>query len=205
MQKHLYNYLLSVYDVCPGCKREGLESVLNHFHKYETLIKHRTYKHNLVSERDVDNLWIKHFVPSLKPLELGLIGESALCIDAGSGAGFPGLPLKIFRPDIRMHLCDSNRKRALFLKEVINELGLQNIEVFNTRLENIESKYDVLVSRAMGKPKDTYKTIMNTLNEGGKALIWTAKSISEDFPGYCVSSHDIENSGKLICLTRNKH
>ncbi|MBL7192081.1 16S rRNA (guanine(527)-N(7))-methyltransferase RsmG [bacterium] len=168
------------------------------------MIRNWTYRHNLVSRRDVDNLWKKHFIPSLKPLELGLIEESAMCIDAGSGAGFPGLPIKIFRPDIIMHLCDSNRKKALFLKQVVSELGLQNTEIFNCRLEKVDSKYDLLVSRAMGKPKETYRDFMSHVNDGGKVIIWTAKSISDDFPGCKVKSYDIEASGKLICLSRGE-
>jgi len=198
----IYNYFISIYNNNLKYFREEPEIVLSHFYKYQAMVKNWTYRHNLVSPGDVDNLWKKHFIPSLKPLESGLIDESAVCVDAGSGAGFPRLPIKIFRPDITMHLCDSNRKRALFLQQVVSELKLKNIEILNCRLEKVDTNYDILVSRAMGKPKETYREFMGHVNDGGKALIWTAKSVSENFPGCSVESFDIENSGKLLCLRR---
>ena len=197
----VYSCLLKHYSNCNAVFDEGFRGVLGHLMRYQTLIKNWTYRDNLVSPHDVENLWKKHFLPSLKPLELGWIHKSALCLDAGSGAGLPGIPLKIFRPDITIHLCDSNRKKALFLREAVESLSLVNTEVIHRRVEDIEDEYDVVISRAMGKPEEIYEILISRLKKKGSALIWTAKSAKENFPGCDFESNDIEFGGKLLRLT----
>ena len=197
----LYNCIYKTYNACSLCRNIPFQRVMEALKSYEDMIKNWTYRENLVSNRDVDNLWTKHFLPSLKPLELGLIPESSLCLDAGSGAGFPGIPIGLFRRDISLALCESRRKRALFLKEAVKALPLDNTVILNCRLEEVEEKYDIVMSRAMGKPHEVYGKLIERLKPGGRLLLWTAKSVPDEFPGCKAESYDIPNAGKLISLT----
>ena len=110
-------------------------------------------KVNLTSITERDEIYSKHFVDSVSCQ--GLIKDGATVIDVGTGAGFPGIVLKIARPDIKITLLDSLRKRVDFLESVISELGLEGITAVHSRAEdaavsdNMREKYDVAVSRAV--------------------------------------------------------
>jgi len=202
-KKYITDYISSIYSQKRSVLNAELGRVTGQFKKYQALIKYWTYRRNLVSTGDVDNLWIKHFIPSLKPLELRLIPENSEVLDAGSGAGFPGIPIKIMRPDIYLTLCDSNRKRALFLKETVEQLGLKETLVVNDRIENLDKQYDIILSRAMGKPQDIYQRLLRLTKSGGRVFIWTSKFNSEKFCDLKVESFDIPGAGKLLYIENN--
>lgn len=126
---------------------------LNQLEKYYELLVEWNKKINLTNITEKDQVYLKHFYDSLtisKVIDLNNI--ETLC-DIGTGAGFPGLVLKIIYPNLKITLVDSLNKRIEFLKLVIKELNLENIEVFHARAEefakeNIE-KYDVVTARAV--------------------------------------------------------
>lgn len=194
----VYNYLLYIYTKYIHISNESLDAVIERLSVYETLLKNWSWRMNLVSSGDVDNLWKKHFIPSLKPLELGLIGSKDVCLDAGSGAGFPGIPIKVFSPGITIHFCEAKRKKALFLNRAVDVLALENVKVLNTRVEDIEGEYDVVMSRAMGKPEDVLPRLLKFVKPGGKVLLWTAISIQINSSDSEVEEFNIEGGGKLI-------
>lgn len=129
---------------------EGIEKK---FEKYAELLVKTNEKFNLTAITDPDEIYIKHFADSLSCQEF--INPGSRVIDVGTGAGFPGLPLKIAREDISVTLMDSLAKRVGFLSEVISELKLKNADVYHMRAEdagadeNFREKYDVCVSRAV--------------------------------------------------------
>ena len=133
---------------------------------YEMLIEYNK-KMNLTAITDKEDVYLKHFYDSLTITKIiDLNKENTLC-DLGSGAGFPGLVLKIFYPHLNITLVDSLEKRIKFLKEVIKELNLHFIEVVHDRIEeysvkNIE-EYDVVTARAV--------TNLSALLEMGSPLI----------------------------------
>ena len=155
---------------------------------------------NLVSNNDVENLWKKHFLPSLKPLELNLIPDNSHCLDAGSGAGFPGMPIKLMRKDISLDLCESNRKKCLFLRELLTKLRVSGVNVIHNRVEELTGGYDVIFTRAAGKPKFMMELLLPLLNPHGKLLIWTAGIYSPRLLGTEVKAADIENGGRLLII-----
>lgn len=107
----------------------------------------------LLSEGDEENLFLRHFCDSLQPLLLFGFKKNAKLLDVGSGGGFPAIPIRIFRPDLTMVLAESNRKKALYLKEVKKELMLDNVSVFNGRVEKLpktEDGFDYVISRGIG-------------------------------------------------------
>ncbi len=110
-------------------------------------------KINLTTILDDEGIAVKHFIDSFTILPQ--LKKGARLIDVGTGAGFPGIPLAIVRPDIQVTLVDSLRKKVDFLEEVIKELALTNIRAFHSRAEDFarlpkhREKYDVAVARAV--------------------------------------------------------
>ncbi len=107
----------------------------------------------LVSPKDEENLFVRHFCDSIQPLLLFGFKKDAKILDIGTGAGFPSIPIRIFRPDLNFTLLESNRKKASFLREAITELQFHNITVLNKRTEQLKStgeKYDYVLCRGVG-------------------------------------------------------
>jgi 16S rRNA (guanine527-N7)-methyltransferase len=107
----------------------------------------------LVSPKDEENLFIRHFCDSLQPLLLFGFKKNARVLDLGAGGGFPSIPIRIFRSDLSFTLAESNRKKSSFLKEVKTKLALENVEVFSGRCEKIPKTagcFDYVISRGVG-------------------------------------------------------
>ncbi len=127
------------------------ERVRAAFDRYAEMLTERNEKVNLTAITDPDEIRVKHFIDSLAAIEL--IKTGATVLDIGSGAGFPGIPLKIARDDISVTLLDSVNKKVTFMNDVIADLGLKNIEAVHARIEDFPHKgeFDVAVSRAVAE------------------------------------------------------
>ena len=127
------------------------ERVRAAFDRYAEMLTERNEKVNLTAITDPDEIRVKHFTDSLAAIDL--IKTGATVLDIGSGAGFPGIPLKIARDDISVTLLDSVNKKVAFMNEVIADLGLKNIEAVHARIEDFPHKgeFDVVVSRAVAE------------------------------------------------------
>ena len=129
---------------------------------------------NLTAITDPLEMAIKHYVDALAAA--GWIGASARILDAGSGGGFPGLPLKIVRSDLTVTLVDSVRKKVAFLNFVIGTLGLNGIHAVHDRLEDLarspayERQFDVIVCRAFTSLEDFVRLCLPLLAPGGSLL-----------------------------------
>src|SRR5690554_3428043 len=139
------------------------EIQVNNFIKYKDLLKEWNKKINITAITEDDEIDIKHFLDSLTPVTTGLLDKNIKLIDIGTGGGFPGLPLKIYNEELNVTLLDSLNKRITFLKEVIDTLGLDNIEAIHGRAEELgrdekhREQYDISISRAVAS--------LNTLSE----------------------------------------
>ena len=104
--------------------------------------------------------------------------------DAGTGAGFPGIPIKIMRPDIDITLIESSRKKSVFLRHIIRILKLNRVSVLNNRIESFgkhyEKTYDVIVSRATFKIKDFLKKACPYIKEDGWLVVSKGPKVSEE-------------------------
>jgi 16S rRNA (guanine527-N7)-methyltransferase len=161
------------------CGFQAHPKTINQFSIYRELIKEWNKKINLVSRGDVEYLITKHFLPSIGFLSTIKFPIDVKILDLGSGAGFPGIPMKILRPDFEMILLDSNRMKSLFLKHVIEELHLPNIKVIIGRAEEMNKKIepvDFVVCRATSS-LDNLMSWSRDLLKSGKGQLITIKGI----------------------------
>lgn len=140
------------------CENIGLEineEKYNKFIKYKDLMKEWNEKVNLTAITDDKEIIIKHFVDSIKAFEFKNLNSSVKIIDVGTGAGLPGIPIKIMNDNSEVVLLDSLQKRINFLNEVITALNLEGIKTVHGRAEdfgadlNYREKFDVAISRAV--------------------------------------------------------
>ena len=143
------------------------------FEKYKDLILVYNKHTNLTRITEDDDFNVKHFLDSLSLFKTGLFDEKKKVIDIGTGAGFPGVPLKLYNEDLDITLLDSLRKRIDFLEGVIEELGLKNIKAIHARAEEIardekcREKYDIAVSRAVANLSTLTEYSMGFVKVGG--------------------------------------
>ena len=113
------------------------EEQIEKFDKYYEMLIETNKVMNLTSITEYDEVIIKHFIDSLLVVNIFNINQSKKMIDVGTGAGFPGIPIKIMFPHLQIILLDSLNKRLKFLNNVIDELGLESIETVHGRAEDI--------------------------------------------------------------------
>ena len=132
------------------------EKQLALFDVYQKELLKWNEKTNLISEKTTGDIVNRHFLDSLTAAGF-ITTPNARIVDIGSGAGFPGIPLKIFLPSIQLYLLESNRKKVSFLKQVIRLLKLENTFIIHDRTENItrmdawREKFEIVISRAAFK------------------------------------------------------
>jgi 16S rRNA (guanine527-N7)-methyltransferase len=125
------------------------------FHKFEALLLDYNARFNLTAIRDIDGIRTRHFLDSLSLLQVLPASGSLRVVDVGTGAGFPGIPLKIMLPAIHLTLVESIGKKANFCQLVVDELGLSDVRVLNTRAEELARQsghregYDFALARAV--------------------------------------------------------
>lgn len=113
-------------------------------------------KINVISRKDIGNLYVNHVLHSLGIAKIISFQRGAEILDVGTGGGFPGLPLAILFPDARFDLVDSIGKKITVVKEVSKGLGLTNVTAEQARVEQLKKKYDFIVSRAVTQMKEFY-------------------------------------------------
>lgn len=106
-------------------------------------------KINVVSRKDIDELYLRHVLHSLGIAKVQKFNPGAKILDVGTGGGFPGIPLAILFPETNFHLVDSIGKKIKVVDEVVEGLKLKNVKTFNSRVEEITGNYDFIVSRAV--------------------------------------------------------
>lgn len=104
---------------------------------------------NVISRKDIDELYVRHVLHSLAIARTGLIVKGMSVLDVGCGGGFPGIPLAILYPDVSFTMCDSIGKKIKVVTEVATALGLTNVIPVNARAEELPERYDFVVSRAV--------------------------------------------------------
>lgn len=121
------------------------------FKQLSALYKDWNIKINVVSRKDIDEIYLRHVLHSLGIAKVQSFRPDAQILDVGTGGGFPGIPLAILYPETQFHLVDSIGKKIKVVNEVVDGLKLENVIVTNDRVENIDGQYDFIVSRAVAQ------------------------------------------------------
>ena len=170
---------------------EALQIVLNkeqlcQFMSYYELLVEWNQVMNLTAITDFEEVCKKHFTDSLSLVKAYKINASISVIDVGTGAGLPGIPLKIAFPDIEIILLDSLHKRVDFLKTVIDNLGLKKIEALHGRAEdyakekNFREQFDLCVSRAVSNLSTLSEYCIPYVKIGGHFISYKSEKLSEE-------------------------
>jgi len=128
---------------------ELTDDQVSKFEKLEELYKDWNLKINVVSRKDIDELYLRHVLHSLGIVKIQSFKAGSKILDVGTGGGFPGIPLAIMHPESTFHLVDSIGKKIKVVDEVSEGLGLKNVTSFNQRVEELNGNYDFIVSRAV--------------------------------------------------------
>ncbi|MDG2447506.1 MAG: 16S rRNA (guanine(527)-N(7))-methyltransferase RsmG [Flavobacteriaceae bacterium] len=130
------------------------------FEKLKELYKDWNLKINVVSRKDIDELYLRHVLHSLGIAKIQKFMPGSKILDVGTGGGFPGIPLAILFPEVQFHLVDSIAKKIKVVNEVAAGLKLQNVTITNARVESLNERYDFVVSRAVAQ-MDTFVRWVN--------------------------------------------
>jgi len=125
------------------------ENQKQEFRKLEELYKDWNQKINVVSRKDIDELYLRHVLHSLGIAKFITFKDGSTVLDVGTGGGFPGIPLAILFPEVHFTLVDSIGKKIKVVNEVVEGLQLANVTTINARVEEIPGKFDFIVSRAV--------------------------------------------------------
>ena len=121
------------------------------FEKLQELYEDWNLKINVVSRKDIDELYLRHVLHSLAIAKVVQFKPGARVLDVGTGGGFPGIPLAILFPETQFHLVDSIGKKIKVVDEVVAGLALENVKTTNGRAEELKDTYDFIVSRAVAQ------------------------------------------------------
>ncbi|MCJ7500543.1 class I SAM-dependent methyltransferase [bacterium] len=179
-----------IHDLTTGTEPMGIqldELAKSKLFIYYTELERWNRKVNLVSRRPHD--WIRiHFLDSLAPLALGLLGKDGRVVDLGAGAGFPGMPLKIAREGISLCMAEASGKKCTWLKHLIRALDVSEAQVLEGRFEELMDSgwagcFDTAVSRAAAKPWKILDLARPFLAPGGRLLVYTTEALVEEGVG----------------------
>ena len=156
--------------------------------RYHELLADWNTRMNLTGDTDFDTSMDRHYADSLAPLgHEELFPQGASLIDVGSGAGFPGLPLAIARPDLKVTLLDSLMKRINFLSAVVEELGLENVNLVHARAEDggrdekLRETFDIAVARAVAPLPVLCELLLPFVRVGGRMICYKGPSAAEEW------------------------
>ena len=162
------------------------EKQLEQFRIYYEMLVEKNKVMNLTGITEWDEVLEKHFLDSISIIRAIDISQNIFVLDIGTGAGFPGIPLKIAFPNLQITLADSLNKRVLFLQEVIDSLKLEGIEAIHGRAEDLardkkyREQYDLVVSRAVANLSTLSEYCLPFVKIGGQFISYKSGDIEEE-------------------------
>ena len=144
------------------------ENQIEQFRKLESLYLDWNAKINVISRKDIEQLYVKHVLHSLAIAKVQKFEPGTYVLDVGSGGGFPGIPLAIMFPETRFYLIDVIMKKVTVVKAVAESIGLKNVKAEQLRAENVKGDFDFIVSRAVTNMPDFYSWIKDKIKKQNK-------------------------------------
>lgn len=166
------------------------------FAALDVLYREWNAKINVISRKDIDNLYVHHVLHSLSIAKAVTFAEGSSVLDVGTGGGFPGIPLAILFPKVHFTLCDSVGKKVKVASAVAEALGLDNVECVNCRVETLPLKFDYTVSRAVASLTDLYGWVKGSL---AGPLICLKGGDVESEAEQCAARHHIPLKKFTVC------
>ncbi|MBO5120402.1 MAG: 16S rRNA (guanine(527)-N(7))-methyltransferase RsmG [Bacilli bacterium] len=187
---------------------------LNNFYK---LLVEWNEKINLTRITEEEDVYLKHFYDSLTIAKVVDLSTKKTLCDVGTGAGFPGIVLKIVYPNLKITLVDSLLKRVNYLNTIIKDLGLENIQAIHSRGEDFKEKFDIVTARAVANIEKLLGFTMHLVNKDG-LFIAMKGNISEEMTESVINKINkkykiedinsfllpIENSNRSLVVIKNK-
>ncbi len=188
-------------------QQQQFESLYKLYHDWNSMV-------NVISRKDIDQLYERHVLHSLSIAKVVRFKASTEIIDVGTGGGFPGIPLAIMFPEAKFYLVDSIRKKIKVVKEISKALGLENLIAEQIRVENVKQSFDFIVSRAVTNLHDFirlsgYKFHKKSFNEISNGILYLKggdfndelKQVNRKYELYNLADYfkeDFFNTKKLI-------
>ena len=144
------------------------ENQILQFKKLEVLYHDWNAKINVISRKDIDELYTKHVLHSLAIAKIQPFEAGSYVLDVGTGGGFPGIPLAILFPETRFYLIDVIAKKIKVVQAVVDALELKNVKAEQMRAENVKGDYDFIVSRAVTNMPDFVSWIKDKIKKQNK-------------------------------------
>lgn len=204
-------------------KIDVTEDKLDKLDKFYKLLLEWNEKINLTTIVSCEEVYLKHFYDSLTLIKAINLNDNLTLCDVGSGAGFPGIVLKIFFPNLKITLIDSLNKRVIYLNDVIKKLNLNNIEAIHSRMEDYakenEEKFDIITARAVANIRILSEISVGALKLEGNLVFMKAncdeelenienllEKLSLDLVDVKKFKLPIENSNRsLVIFKKNSH
>jgi len=175
-----------------GCQKMGINlnnEQIKKFSRYLELLVQWNQKINLTSLKTPQEIIIKHFLDSIsciKAINKYIDTEGVSVIDVGAGAGFPGIPIKIICPSVRLSLLEARKKKTIFLEKVTEEMNFQQVEILNGRAETFgkgadhRERYDIAISRAVAHLNILSEYCLPLVRVGGFFVAQKGKSYKKE-------------------------
>jgi len=180
------------------------EKQLAQFELYQNELIRWNAKTNLISAKTVGDITVRHFLDSLTAARY-IANENSRLLDIGCGAGFPGIPLKIALPSLKLYLLETNRKKISFLKHILRLLNLADAFTLHDRTEDLirtdtwREKFDVAISRASLKLPDLLPLGNYFLAPGGLLITLKSRDINEELS----ASLAVQNESKIVKIIQH--
>ena len=166
--------------------------------RYVSLLLEWNAKINLISRKDVGNVIVKHIIPCLSIIRVTIFREYDHVLDIGTGGGLPGIPLAIENPHCNFVLLDSIKKKIVAVEDMVEKLGLKNVEVVNDRAENIHKKFDKIVARAVTNLGDFLLYASKLVKTPGRIFYLKGGDFADDLKN--IKNYKLHNMASLTGL-----